>query len=131
MDFAEPQVDPRTGTFSVRAEMPNPDHVLLPGQFTKVKALLDVRENATVVPQKALIIEKGGAYVFVMRKDSTVERRFIELGPEFGNHVVVERGLVPNEQLVTEGYHKLNPGMKVHVATAETNEKKQQTTTAK
>lgn len=131
VDFAEPQVDPRTGTFSVRAEMPNPDHVLLPGQFTKVKALLDVRENATVVPQKALIIEKGGAYVFVMRKDSTVERRFIELGPEFGNHVVVERGLVPNEQLVTEGYHKLNPGMKVHVATAETNEKKQQTTTAK
>ena len=131
VDFAEPQVDPRTGTFSVRAEMPNPDHVLLPGQFTKVKALLDVRENATVVPQKALIIEKGGAYVFVMRKDSTVERRFIELGPEFGNHVVVERGLVPNEQLVTEGYHKLNPGMKVHVASAETNEKKQQTTTAK
>ena len=104
--------------------------MLLPGQFTKVKALLDVRENATVVPQKALIIEKGGAYVFVMRKDSTVERRFIELGPEFGNHVVVERGLVPNEQLVTEGYHKLNPGMKVHVASAETNEKKQQTTTA-
>ena len=131
VDFAEPQVDPRTGTFSVRAEMPNPDHVLLPGQFTKVKALLDVREKATVVPQKALIIEKGGAYVFVMRKDSTVERRFIELGPEFGNHVVVERGLVPNEQLVSEGYHKLTPGMKVHVATAETNEKKQQTTTAK
>ena len=130
VDFAEPQVDPRTGTFSVRAEMPNPDHVLLPGQFTKVKALLDVREKATVVPQKALIIEKGGAYVFVMRKDSTVERRFIELGPEFGNHVVVERGLVPNEQLVTEGYHKLTPGMKVHVATAETNEKKQQTKTA-
>ena len=59
VDFAEPQVDPRTGTFSVRAEMPNPDHVLLPGQFTKVKALLDVREKATVVPQKALIIEKG------------------------------------------------------------------------
>ena len=115
VDFAEPQVDPRTGTFSVRAEMPNPEHVLLPGQFTKVRALLDVRENATVVPQKALIIEKGGAYVFVMRKDSTVERRFIELGPEFGNNVVVERGLVPNEQLVTEGYHKLNPGMRVRV----------------
>ena len=68
--------------------MPNPDHVLLPGQFTKVHALLDVRENATVVPQKALIIEKGGAYVFVMRRDSTAERRFIELGPEFGNKVV-------------------------------------------
>lgn len=116
VDFAEPQVSPKTGTFSVRAEMPNPDHVLLPGQFTKVHALLDVLENATVVPQKALIIEKGGAYVFVMRRDSTVERRFIELGPEFGNKVVVERGLAPSETIISEGYHKLTPGMKVRVA---------------
>ncbi len=116
VDFAEPQVSPKTGTFSVRAEMPNPDHVLLPGQFTKVHALLDVLENATVVPQKALIIEKGGAYVFVMRRDSTAERRFIELGPEFGNKVVVERGLAPGETIISEGYHKLTPGMKVRVA---------------
>ena len=73
-------------------------------------------ENATVVPQKALIIEKGGAYVFVMRRDSTAERRFIELGPEFGNKVVVERGLAPGETIISEGYHKLTPGMKVRVA---------------
>lgn len=118
VDFAEPQVDPRTGTFSVRAEMPNPKHVLLPGQFTKVKLLLDVRENATVVPLKSVIIEKGGAFVFVMRRDSTVERRFIELGPEFQNQVVVERGLVPGETIVVEGYHKLSPGMKVKVNNA-------------
>ena len=98
--------------------MPNPKHVLLPGQFTKVKLLLDVRENATVVPLKSVIIEKGGAYVFVMRRDSTVERRFIELGPEFQNQVVVERGLVPGETIVVEGYHKLSPGMKVKVNNA-------------
>lgn len=116
VDFAAPQVSPKTGTFSVRAEMPNPNHVLLPGQFTKVHALLDVRENATVVPQKALIIEKGGAYVYVMRRDSTAERRFIELGPEFGNKVVVERGLAPGELIISEGYHKLTPGIKVRVA---------------
>lgn len=116
VDFADPQVNPKTGTFSVRAEMPNPNRVLLPGQFTKVKALLDVRENATVVPQKALIIEKGGAYVYVMRRDSIAERRFIELGPEFGNNVVVERGIIPGEMIVTEGYHKLLPGVKMRVA---------------
>ena len=118
VDFAEPQVDPKTGTFSVRAEMNNPEHVLLPGQFTKVKLLLDVRENATVIPQKALIIEKGGAYIFVMRKDSTAEKRFIELGPEFGNNVVVERGLIPGEIIVDEGYHKLTPGIKMRVEEA-------------
>lgn len=125
VDFAEPQVSPKTGTFSVRAEMPNPDHVLLPGQFTKVHALLDVRENATVVPQKALIIEKGGAFIYVMRRDSTAERRFIELGPEFDNKVVVERGLAPGERIISEGYHKLTPGMKVRVASRQM--KKQRT----
>ncbi|MDR0891245.1 MAG: efflux RND transporter periplasmic adaptor subunit [Mediterranea sp.] len=115
VDFAEPQVDPQTGTFSVRAEMPNPKQVLLPGQFTKVKLLRDVREGAVTVPLKAVIIEKGGAYIYTLRGDSTVEKRFIELGPEVGNHVVVERGLAPNELVVTEGYHKLRPGMKVEV----------------
>lgn len=120
VDFAEPQVDPQTGTFSVRAEMPNPNRVLLPGQFTKVKLLLDVRENATSVPQKAITIEKGGAYIYVMRRDSIVEKRFIELGPEFGNNTVVERGLASGEQVVTEGFHKLSPGMKVRALPAAT-----------
>ena len=119
IDFAAPQVNPKTGTFQVRAELANPDHVLLPGQFTKVKVLLDVRENATVVPLKSLIIEKGGAYIFVIRNDSTAEKRFIELGPEFGNNAIVERGLIPGERIVTEGYHKLNPGIKVKIAQCE------------
>lgn len=116
VDFADPQVDPRTGTFSVRAEMPNPEHILLPGQFTKVKLLLDVRENAVVVPSKALVIEKGGAYLFVVRPDSIVEKRFVETGPELGNSIVIERGLVQGEDIVTEGYHKLSHGMKVQPA---------------
>ena len=116
VDFAEPQVDPQTGTFSVRAEMPNPKQVLLPGQFTKVKLLLDVREGAIVVPMKAVTIEKGGAYIYTMRKDDTVEKRFIELGPEVGNNVVVERGLAVGETIVVEGFHKLTPGMKVRAS---------------
>ncbi len=113
VDFADPQVDPKTGTLSVRAEMPNPDRALLPGQFTKVKLLMDIREDAMAVPSKALEIEKGGAYVYVVRPDSIVERRFIETGPEIDNRVVVERGLAPGEQIVTEGRHKLKHGMKV------------------
>lgn len=84
-----------------------------------MKLLLDVREDAVVVPLKAVTIEKGGAYIYVMRKDSTVEKRFIELGPEFGNKVVVERGLAQGEMIVVEGFHKLNPGMKVRVVEAD------------
>ena len=118
VDFADPQVDPQTGTFSVRAEMANPDHILLPGQFTKVKLLLDVREDAVVVPTKALVIEKGGAYIYVVRPDSVVEKRFVETGPEIpDNKMVVERGLSPEERIVVEGYHKLQHGMKVEPVT--------------
>lgn len=113
VDFADPQVDPQTGTFSVRAEMGNPDHILLPGQFTKVRLLLDVREDAVVVPSKAIEIEKGGAYIYVVRPDSIVEKRFVETGSEWGNNIVVERGLVRGEDIVVEGYHKLQHGMKV------------------
>ena len=105
VDFADPQVDPQTGTFSVRAEMPNPDHVLL----------LDVREGAVVVPSKAVIIEKGGAFIYVIRPDNVAERRFIELGPETDNMMIVERGLIPGERIVVEGYHKLMPGMTVEI----------------
>lgn len=110
VDFAEPQVDPKTGTFSVRAEIPNPDRKLLPGQFTNVKLLLDVRENAIVVPSKAVKTEKGCSYIYVVRSDSTAEKRFVELGPEVNNKVIVERGLGPYETIVVEGYHKLSPG---------------------
>ena len=119
VDFADPQVDPKTGTFSVRAEMANPDRILLPGQFAKVKLLLDVREDAVVVPSKALVIEKGGAYIYVVRPDSVVEKRFVETGPEIaGNNVVIERGLSSTERIVVEGYHKLSHGMKVEPVAA-------------
>ncbi len=113
VDFADPQVDPKTGTFTVRAAVPNPNYVLLPGQITRVRLLMDVREDAMVVPVRALIIEKGGAYIFVVRPDSICEKRFIELGPEIGNSVIVERGIAPNEHVITEGYHKLTHGQKV------------------
>lgn len=118
VDFADPQVDPQTGTFSVRAEMPNPDHILLPGQYTKVRLLLDVHEQAIVVLSKAVIIEKGEAYIYVMRGDDVAEKRFIELGPQMENKMVVERGLAYGEQIVVEGYHKLTPRMQVTVVDA-------------
>lgn len=106
VDFADPQVDPKTGTFSVRAEMPNPDRSLLPGEVTRVKVLLDVREQAVQVPTKALVLEKNGAYIYVVRPDDVVEKRFVEIGPEVGNNTIVERGLAKGENIVVEGDRK-------------------------
>ena len=113
VDFADPLVDAKSGTFSVRAEMPNPERELLPGQFTNVKVLLDVRENAVAVPTKAITIEKSGTFIFVVKRDGTVEKRFIQTGPEVGNVTVVERGLRANEVIVVEGQHNLSHVNKV------------------
>lgn len=113
VDFASPLVDPKTGTFGVRAVLPNPNQVLLPGQFTRVKLLLNVLENVVVIPRKAISIEKGGAHIFVIRPDNIVEKRYVETGPEHDNKIVVIRGLSPNEHIVVEGYQKLTHGQKV------------------
>lgn len=113
VDFADPLVDAKSGTFSVRAEMPNPDRELLPGQFTNVRVLLDVRENAIAVPTKAITIEKSGSFIYVVKADASVEKRFIQTGPEVENATIVERGLNPNEIIVVEGQHKLSHGTKV------------------
>lgn len=110
VDFAAPQVDPHTGTFGVRANLPNPNQELLPGQFTQVQLLLDVHENAIVVPRKAISIEKGGSFIFIVRPDSIVEKRYIETGAEQNNKIVITRGLLAGENIVTEGYHKLTHG---------------------
>ncbi|MDR2948862.1 MAG: efflux RND transporter periplasmic adaptor subunit [Prevotella sp.] len=131
VDFASPQVDPKTGTFGVRAELPNPNQVLLPGQFTRVKLLLDVMENVVVVPRKAISIEKGGAFIFVIRPDSITEKRYIETGPEQDNKIVVTRGLNVNENIVVEGYQKLTHGQKVIPRTREEELKIEAETKAK
>ncbi|MDU1904456.1 MAG: efflux RND transporter periplasmic adaptor subunit [Dysgonomonas sp.] len=119
VDFASPQVDPKTGTFEVRAVLPNPQQVLLPGQFTRVRLLLDVLENVMVVPRKAISIEKGGAFIFVIRPDNIAEKRFVETGPEQDNKIVITRGLSSDEKIVVEGYQKLTHGQKAIAHTPE------------
>ncbi len=113
VNFADPQVNPSTGTFSVSADIPNPNRVLLPGQFTQVKLLTDVIENAVVVPRKSVYIEKGGAFIMVVRRDSIVEKRFIQTGVQVNNTMVIDRGLHEGEWIITEGRQKVIPGEKV------------------
>ena len=77
-----------------------------------VKGIVDFADPI-VDPQKAISIEKGGAFIYVVRRDNVAEKRFVQTGPEIGNNIVIERGLGENEQVVIEGYHKLVPGMLV------------------
>ena len=113
VNFANPQVNPSTGTFNVSADIPNPDRVLLPGQFTQVKLLSDVVENAIVVPRKAVYFEEGGAFIMIVRADSVVEQRFVQTGVQVKNRMVIDRGLKEGEWIITEGRQKVTPGVKV------------------
>ncbi|MEE4273663.1 MAG: efflux RND transporter periplasmic adaptor subunit [Thermoanaerobaculales bacterium] len=115
IDFTDPAINPRTGTFQVRAEIPNPDRFLLPGQYVRVSLLRDMRVGALLIPEKAKMIEQGGAYVFVVLADGTAERRFVEIGSRYASSIVIEQGLAAGELVVVEGMHKIQHGQQVKV----------------
>lgn len=110
ISFTDPEVNPNTGTFSVRAVVPNPDRVLLPGQYTRVRLRLDTIRDALVINEKMVQIEQGGSFVMVAMPDGKVERRFVVLGTRIGSDVVVTNGLAQGEQIIVEGMHKVEHG---------------------
>ncbi|CAA6676801.1 Unannotated [Lentimonas sp. CC4] len=110
ISFTDPQVNSDTGTFTVRAVVPNPDRVLLPGQYTRVRLRLDTIPNALLVDEKAIQIEQGGSFAMVAMSDNTVERRFLVVGTRFDGSVVVDSGLEAGELIIVEGMHKVDHG---------------------
>lgn len=113
VDFADPVVDTKSGTFSVRAEMPNPEGRLLPGETTKVKVLLDVVEGAMTIPAVALREEDDVKYVFVVSGDGLVEKRQVSVGERIGNIIVVKAGLLAGEMVATDKFDLLRDNKKV------------------
>jgi membrane fusion protein (multidrug efflux system) len=119
VSFTDPQVSPETGTFAVRAVLPNPDHELLPGQYTRTRIKLEELPNAVVIPEQTLKIEQGGAYVMVLLANDTVEQRFVITGPRVKGQVVINSGLAAGERVVVEGMHRVRHGQKVTPQTLE------------
>lgn len=117
--FTDPSVNPETGTFQVRAELPNPDKELLPGQYTNVRIKLNEISNAVVIPQKATQVEQGGVYVMVVLPDNKVERRFIVIEHQGKMGVVVKSGLRAGELVIVEGMHRVRHGQLAEPLTAE------------
>jgi membrane fusion protein (multidrug efflux system) len=95
-------VDPETGTFTIEADFPNPDDIVLAGQFARVRTVMEVRRNALLVPQRAITELQGIFRVFVVKEDGGVELRPVELGPKIGTLRVVDSGLKPGERISLE-----------------------------
>jgi membrane fusion protein (multidrug efflux system) len=111
-------VDLKTGTLSVIAEFPNPDAVLRPGQFGRVRAPIDTAENAILIPRRAVQEIQGMQTVLVVDADNMVALRTIKPGDTAGSLLIVRDGLKPGERVIVEGIQKAKPGTKVTPSTA-------------
>jgi len=112
-DFLDVQVDPTTDTVTVRATVPNPDHVLIPGGVVGVTVERGAPKQALTVPQAAVLLDQAGRYVLVVDAAKKVEQRRITTGAEQGRDIVVTDGLKEGEQVIVEGIQKVRPGQVV------------------
>jgi membrane fusion protein (multidrug efflux system) len=106
-------ISTETGTFTLEASFPNPNKILLPGQFARIRVQYQSLKNAVVIPRKAVIELQGRFRVYIVNQQNQVEAVEIELGPEVGNDIVVRSGLKGNETIIVEGLQKVRPGMQV------------------
>ncbi len=113
VDFVAPTVSPATGTLEIRVQFPNPNELLRPGLYANVRIVYDTRENAVLVPQRAVQETLGKTFVTVVTQEGTAEQRAVTMGPRAGNLWIVEDGLQPEERVVVEGLQKARPGSRV------------------
>ena len=108
-----------TGTINLRGVFPNPGELLRPGQFVKVRAVVDLKKDAILVPQRAVQDLQGIHQVAVVGADETVDVRKVQLGQRVGSFWIVEQGVKPGERVVVEGLDKVRAGAKVKLTVAE------------
>jgi membrane fusion protein (multidrug efflux system) len=119
-EILDREVGRTTGTINLRGVFPNPGELLRPGQFVKVRAVVDLRKDALLVPQRSVQDLQGIHQVAVVGADETVDVRRVQLGQRVGSLWIVEQGLKPGERVVVEGLDKVRAGAKVKLTVAET-----------
>jgi membrane fusion protein (multidrug efflux system) len=113
IDFLSNQVAQGTDTLTARAVFPNPERLLVDGQFVTVTVETGEPVTALVVPQGAVQVDQAGPYVLMVGADQKVEQRRVTLGADQGADVVVQSGLKPGERIIVSGIQKVRPGMQV------------------
>ncbi|WP_409592305.1 efflux RND transporter periplasmic adaptor subunit [Sphingobium sp.] len=120
IEFAEPIVDPDSGTITLRARFPNPDGLLLPGMFVRVVAPQSVVPGAILAPQQGISRDpKGNATALVVNRKNKVERRIVAATQAVGDKWLVTSGLQKGDRLIVEGTDKVQPGDIVKAVTAD------------
>ena len=117
--FIDNAVDPTTATIRLKGTFPNGDRALWPGLFVQVSLQLMTQRDAVVVPAVAVQPSQKGQYVYVVRKDKTVELRNVSVERQQGNEAVIGDGLKGGEEVVTDGQLRLTPGARVTIQSHE------------
>ncbi len=116
LDLVDNTVDQTTGTVKLKAEFPNKDKALWPGQFVNAHLVLKLVHNGITVPSVAIQTGPSGPYAYVVKDDSTVERRTVTVVQTDNNSALVRSGLQAGERVVTAGQFKLDQGTKVQIS---------------
>jgi len=119
LEFSEVSVDQTTGSVTLRAVFPNPNHTLLPGMFVHARLQSGVNEQAILVPQQGVTRDlKGTPTALIVNQDNKVEQRTLVASRTSGTDWVVDKGLSPGDRVITEGLQYVKPGAQVTVADA-------------
>jgi membrane fusion protein (multidrug efflux system) len=116
LSFSDVRISPGTGTREARAELPNPDGALRPGQFVRVILHGATRPNAVTVPQRAVLEGPQGKFVYVVDDKSTAQPRPVQAGEWSGDTWIITEGVKPGERVIVDGLLKLGPGAPVKIA---------------
>lgn len=118
-DFINREVDAQTGAILIQATFPNPDLILRPGQFARVKVRMKDEKGALLVPQRCITELQGQYSVFIVNPENKIEAKSIKIGESIGDYFIVSEGLKPGEKIVLEGLQKVGSGMEVEPVVTE------------
>ena len=113
IDFIDRNVDSSTGTILLQATFPNPDGLIRPGQFARVKAMVKEEKNALLVPQKCVSELQGQFSVFIVNSENMIESKQVKVGEKIGEFLVIKDGLNDGDKVILEGVQKVRSGMEV------------------
>ncbi len=112
-NVANRQIDPSTGTLMLEASFPNPQQLMRPGQFSKIRSVTKILTSALVIPSRAISELQGQYQVYVVGSDNKAVLKTIKKGPQYGQFTVIESGLTEGEIVIVEGIQKVRPEMTV------------------
>ena len=118
LDAVERAVDPTTGTLTGQFIFPNPERILRPNQYGRARFVTEVKEDALLVPQRAMQETQGLYSVMVVKPDATVEQRMVKADERVGNLWLIKSGVKPGEKVIVDGIQRVRPGIQVNVKTA-------------